>query len=292
MVLDFDMVNLILGTATFGTGYGVANGGKTLEKETVREIIVTAQELGINEFDTAPTYGTAEIQLGDFLSHSSQPKISSKISKENANSVKLMLASVKETLLRVKVKKLENLYLHDPDALSGTHSSETIAGLKEIIELGLVNRVGVSVYSLQALLRTKELFPGLTVFQVPENICDRRLLNSTELAELKNEGNQFIIRSIFLQGLLLMPPLEIPTKLRQARSTVLQLRTLADSNDALPLDLCLAYGQTIPWASGVIVGAADSSQFRQTIKSKVKLPTDWQSIIDALPMDVLDPRKW
>lgn len=286
------MVNLILGTATFGTGYGVANGGKTLDKETVREIVVTAQELGINEFDTAPAYGTAEIQLGDFLNHSAQPKISSKISKENANSVKLMLASVKETLLRAKVKKLENLYLHDPDAPSGAYSSGTVAGLKEIIELGLVNRVGVSVYSLDALLRAKELFPGLTVFQVPENICDRRMLNSSELMDLKNEGNQFIIRSIFLQGLLLMSPAEIPTKLREARSAVLQLRTLADSNNTLPLDLCLAYGQTIPWANGVIVGAADSLQLRQTIESKVKLPTDWQSVIDALPLDVLDPRQW
>ena len=286
------MVNLILGTATFGTGYGVANGGKTLEKETVREIVVTAQELGINEFDTAPSYGTAEIQLGDFLNHSSQPKISSKISKENANSVKLMLASVKETLLRARVKKLENLYLHDPDALSGAHSSETIAGLKEIIELGLVNRVGVSVYSLQALLRAKKLCPGLTVFQVPENICDRRLLYSTELVELKNEGNQFIIRSIFLQGLLLMPSTEIPTKLSEASSAVLQLRTLADSNNALPLDVCLAYAQTIPWASGVIVGAADSSQLRQAFESKVKLPTNWESIIDVLPLNVLDPRQW
>ena len=286
------MVNLILGTATFGTGYGVANGGKTLEKETVREIVVTAQELGINEFDTAPAYGTAEIQLGDFLNQSSQPKISSKISKENANSVKLMLASVKETLFRAKVKKLENLYLHDPDALSGVYSSETVAGLKEIITLGLANRVGVSVSSPQALLRAKELSPGLTVFQVPENICDRRMLNSTELVDLKNEGNQFIVRSIFLQGLLLMSPAEISTKLREARSAVLQLRTLADSNNALPLDLCLAYGQTIPWANGVIVGAADSVQLRQTVESKVQLPTAWESEINVLPEALLDPRQW
>jgi aryl-alcohol dehydrogenase-like predicted oxidoreductase len=286
------MINLILGTATFGTGYGVANSGKTLEKEQVREVLAVAQDLGINEFDTAPTYGTAEIQLGDFLDHSSQPSVSSKICKENAKSVKLMLASVNETLSRTKVSKLQNLYLHDPDALSGEYAGETIAGLKEIIDLGLANRVGVSVYSLQALLRAKKLFPGLTVFQVPENICDRRLFNSSELVELKNEGNQFIIRSIFLQGLLLMSPADFPKKFQEAKTVVLQLRTLADFCDVLPLDLCLAYGQKIPWASGIIIGAASSTQLRQAIESRVKLPTGWESIIDTLPLAILDPTQW
>lgn len=286
------MANLILGTATFGTGYGVANKGIKLENKEVREIVATAQSLGINEFDTAPAYGVAEAQLGALLNQGSEPKVSSKISKENTNSVKLMLSSVKETLIRVRTSKLENLYLHDPEALSGPRASETIAGLKELIALGLVNRVGVSVYSLRSLLQAKELFPELTVFQVPENICDRRMLNSRNLVELKSQGNQFIVRSIFLQGLLLMSPEEMPPKLEGARSAVLQLRAFADSNQISILGICLSYGQIIPWASGLVIGAVSASQLREIIESKIKLPGEWDSKIDALPEEILDPRKW
>jgi len=286
------MVKLILGTATFGTGYGVANKGVKLENSEVSEIVVTAQSFGIDEFDTAPNYSGAESQLGEFLDQRSQPKVSSKISKEDSNSVKLMLASVKETLLRTRISKLDNLYLHDPDALSGIEASETILGLEEIIALGLANRVGVSVYSLQALLRAKELFPGLTVFQIPENICDRRLLNSSELADLQSQGNRLIVRSIFLQGLLLMSPEEVSLKFKGAKGSVSQLNALANSCGVLPLDLCLAYGRTIPWASGIIIGVASASQLRQVIQSKVKLPANWESVVDTLPVEIVDPRQW
>lgn len=291
-VLDFDMVNLILGTATFGTGYGVANKSIRLKDEAVREIVGTAESLGIREFDTAPSYGGAEAQLGLFLNQGLAPKISSKISKENSKSVKLILASVKETLIRARIGKLTNLYLHDPEALSGVGASETIAGLKELIDLDLVDRVGVSVYSLNSLLKAKELFSGLTVFQVPENICDRRILSSKELVDLELEGNRFIVRSIFLQGLLLMPLDEIPTALEGARSPVSQLKALADSNNVSPLDLCLGYGQIIPWASGLVIGVASASQLRQIIESKTKLPAGWERRIDTLPEEILDPRLW
>ena len=193
------MVNLILGTAAFETGYGIANQRIKLDSEAIRGIIATAQNHGIREFDTAPVYGGAESQLGLLLNHELGPKISSKISKEDAGSVKSMLESVKKTLLRTKVARLTNLYLHDADALIGPTLSETTAGLKELIGLGLVERVGVSAYSLQSVLRAKELIPELSVFQVPENICDRRMLNSKDLVDLEREGNHFIVRSIFLQ---------------------------------------------------------------------------------------------
>ena len=216
------MVKFILGTATFGTSYGVANKGIKLKKEEIGKIVAIAQSLGVDEFDTAPNYAGAETQLGEFLDQRSQPKVSSKISKENSSSAKLMLASVRETLFRTRVGKLENLYLHDPDALSRKEASETIAGLKEIIELGLANRVGVSVYSLHALLRAKETFSGLTVFQVPENICDRRLLKSSELADLQSQGDRLVIRSIFLQGLLVMSPEEVSLKFKGAKGSTKQ----------------------------------------------------------------------
>jgi len=286
------MASLILGTATFGTGYGVANNGLILSDESVREIIVAAQCLGITEFDTAPAYGNAESKLGEFLNYDLAPMISSKISKENTKTVKLMLESVKNTLKRTRASKLRNLYLHDPDALFGKSASEVIAGFTELLASGLVDRIGASVYSIESILKSKEIFPELTVFQVPENICDRRVSNSKEMAVLASNGNHFIVRSIFLQGLLLMPLSDIPEGLEKSKSVVAQLIDFANMHQVSRLDLCLSYAQGISWAEEFVIGATSVSQLQQILKSKFELPTGWQSKIGTIPEEILDPRRW
>jgi aryl-alcohol dehydrogenase-like predicted oxidoreductase len=286
------MIDLILGTATLNTGYGVANQNKVVTKDEAREIILTAQSLGINEFDTAPGYGPAEEYLGEFLNLNLRPKISSKISKESTQSARLMLQSVQRTLLQTRTSKLKNLYLHDPEVLFGLGASEAIAGLIELKALDLVERIGISVYSLDSLLRAKELLPELSVFQVPENICDRRLLNSKELLDFNRAGDHFIVRSVFLQGLLLMPLDRIPSGLAASVGAISQLINLSGSIGVTPHNLCLGYARAIPWANGLVIGAATASQLCEIVESRTQLPTGWDSVIDTLPEEILDPRRW
>lgn len=286
------MTELILGTASFNAGYGVANQGKVPKKQEICEVILSAQLFGIKEFDTAPAYGAAEEYLGEFLDVNLGPQINSKIGKENAQSARLMLQSVRRTLFHTRTSKLKNLYLHDPEALIGLRASETMAGLRELIAMDLVERVGISVYSLESILRAKELLPELSAFQVPENICDRRMLNSKELLDLHRGGDHFTVRSVFLQGLLLMPLNEIPDGLEAARSSVSQIIAFSDSNGISPLDLCLGYGQLIPWADGLVIGATTALQLREIVESRIQLPTGWDLEIDRLSEEVLDPRSW
>ncbi len=286
------MFDLILGTATFGNAYGIANRNLELGHDSIKDIVAKAQSLEINHFDTAPAYGAAEILLGNFLDQKSKPRISSKISKENAISVKLMVASVKETLERTQVSKLENLYLHSPEALLAPEASETIAGLKELLSMNLVDRVGISTYSLYSILKAKELFPELSVFQVPENICDRRLLNSADLLDLHNQGDQIIVRSVFLQGLLLMPLNKIPSKFDGVRNALSQLCAYAETCDVSVLDICLGYAKAIPWSNGTVIGVASVQQLNQVVESDFQFPENWDFSIDILPENVLDPRKW
>jgi aryl-alcohol dehydrogenase-like predicted oxidoreductase len=286
------MPKLILGTATFGTGYGISNKGSYVASKDIFEIVSAAQTNGIDEFDTAPAYGFAEGYLGLSLNQEFSPKVSSKVSKDHCESAELILRSVKNTIRNTKVQKISNLYLHDPEVLNGPKASEAIAGLKEALASGLVERIGLSVYTLDSLLRAKDLFPELSVFQVPENICDRRMLNSKELMDLKCDDNVLIVRSIFLQGLLLMELSEVPTKLNSARKLILELSKLAKANQITPLDVCLAYGQAISWASGIVVGAVNASQVIQIVESRIKLEDSWLTKIDTASLEILDPRRW
>jgi aryl-alcohol dehydrogenase-like predicted oxidoreductase len=286
------MPNLILGTANFGTLYGITNFGKIHTKDEISEILLAAQHLGINEFDTAPVYGEIESQLGYSLNQELRPKISSKISSDDSKSVHRMIASVESTLKKTKVSKLENLYLHNPNVLDEKDAGETIRGIKEILDLGLAERVGISVYSLNSILKAKELCPELNVFQVPENICDRRMLDSKDMNSLVGEGVRFIIRSIFLQGLLLLPTSQIPNELGMVKKAISELISVSSSVNANPLDICLAYARQIPWVHGIIVGVAEVSQLKEIVHSKIQMPSDSLLKINTLPDEILDPRRW
>lgn len=286
------MVSLILGTATFNAGYGISNKDIEIDENRVREIVSVAQNLGIKEFDTAPGYGRAEEYLGRFLDPQMEPRISSKINSENSRSTKRILESVRTTLVQTKTKKLKNVYLHDPAALTGPMARETFSGLRELVSLNLVERIGLSAYDLDSILRARESFPELNTFQVPENICDRRMRHSKDLIDLHRDGVTFDVRSVFLQGLLLMPYEGLPPGFKVAKNILRQLHNVANSHGFSPLDFCLAYVKSIPWATGVIVGAASASQLRQTVTSQSVLPPDWELRIDTLPIRMLDPRQW
>ena len=72
------MSKFILGTANFSGTYGLAQNKNIVEKQ-LQEIILFAQENGINHFDTATGYGNAQSILGRFIDKSKKPKIDSKI---------------------------------------------------------------------------------------------------------------------------------------------------------------------------------------------------------------------
>lgn len=284
------MLKLILGTASFGTTYGISNRGSLTGQSVVKEILEFAQSAGISDFDTAPGYGPSEELLGSNLDYSLGPRVSSKIPRSEMNSVQDMVASTQASLRRTKANRLETIYLHDQTSLFDIRHA--ITGLNEIISMGLAERIGVSVYSLEALIQAKEKYPTLSTFQISENICDRRSKGSLDLEKLALEGNKIIVRSIFLQGLLLMAPAEIPKILESAQPSIVRLRQFAELNSLSPLDLCMSYGHELAWASGLIIGASSVEQLQETISSNESLPKNWESEIDVLPHCILDPRKW
>ena len=52
-------MDLVIGTATFGTDYGIANRGRVqIESEALR-ILSEAQNFGISNIDTSPEYSIA-----------------------------------------------------------------------------------------------------------------------------------------------------------------------------------------------------------------------------------------
>lgn len=286
------MKTLILGTANFGNTYGVANNGVPTLPVAVKELVAWAQSNGVNNFDTATTYGDAETLLGNSLDLTLSPSIDTKLDSKTCSSREQVVKSVIEALKRLRVKQLGTVYLHNDELLHSSYQSEVSNGLKDVLDLGLARKIGVSVYSGSVINSCKRIFPELQVFQVPENICDRRLYYSNELLDLAEAGNTFIVRSVFLQGLLLMNPESIPAKLNLAKNSINDLNRFSSDRSISVLDLCLAYIASIKWSDHYIVGATSIDQLKAITEASSSLPEGFESFIQTLPNEIVDPRKW
>lgn len=282
-------MDLVIGTATFGTDYGIANRGRVqIESEALR-ILSEAQNFGISSIDTSPEYSIAEEIIGKF--HSTHEKFNcySKISLNKLNSSTETLNSLTNSLRMMKIKSLKGLYFHNSAELLARPAAQIEALIDAIQDTEKVEKVGASVYELSEILAVHERHPRISLFQVPENIADQRLRYSSEVESLSKSGIEFHVRSIFLQGLLLME--NPPAHLSSAQSFLDKLRATANTRSCSPLELCVSYVKQLGWASKFIVGISESIQLRQILEAQECF--DENIVIDeTIPNDILDPRRW
>jgi|688.fasta_scaffold414461_2 aryl-alcohol dehydrogenase-like predicted oxidoreductase len=285
------MKNFIIGTANFGNLYGEFNPGVVSENK-IKNILNFAQKNDIYCFDTAKSYKNSEAILGKYLDRSKSIKIDTKIGAFGCQSVEQIIISVRKSIDLLGVSKISTLYLHDSNLILGQHCDTVKRGLKEVKDLGLVEHLGVSVYTREELLQCKVQFREFTHFQILENVCDRRLRDSDALIALAEMGNKINVRSIFLQGLLLSNPKKLNGKFLLAKKSLVELNDFAYRNNVSVFQLCVAYAQTLKWVNQIVVGVESKSQLEQILNSSFQLPVGWQEQINTLPESLLDPRYW
>jgi aryl-alcohol dehydrogenase-like predicted oxidoreductase len=182
--------------------YGIANKIGQPDFLSVQSIVAEVWESGVREFDTAQAYGESERVLGKVLRSlgtAREAKVISKlhpaIDHQDSNALNLAL---QQTLARIGLPKLYGLMLHTEDLLDiwETGLKDT---LDKFIEQGLVERIGVSVYSPQKAARALRT-NGISLVQLPSNLLDRRFEKAGVFHEAKSFGKEIYVRSVFLQG--------------------------------------------------------------------------------------------
>ncbi len=286
------MSNLILGTASFLNGYGISNRSQKKTILEIEKLLRGAQELGICRFDTAPAYGEAEELLGRFLDKSVDLQISTKLGAADTKSEKHIRASVTSSLSKLQINSIDILYLHDESILLEKNGEQVFLTLQKILSDGLIKGIGVSNYTYDKLEANYASFPELSAYQVPENICDRRLLRKELIQDIADQNKSVTVRSIFLQGLLLMEANELPDSLIKCKPSVESLNQLADLCGVSVIDLCLSYVKNINWCSGIVVGVNDLAQLKRIVNSDAVLPENWQEFVVPVNEDFADPRNW
>jgi aryl-alcohol dehydrogenase-like predicted oxidoreductase len=176
---------LVFGTSGLGGVWG-----KVEEQESI-ECILYALENGITSFDTAPSYGNAEMYLGKALKQwkGEQPFISTKIGRLKADtafdakldySPKAMKESLQRSLELLGVSKVNLLFLHEPQWVPLKRMEEILEILISLKEDGYTDLLGIGGNPSPAFMP----FINHKYFQVTSSFCKMDACNLSAFNEL------------------------------------------------------------------------------------------------------------
>lgn len=253
-----------LGTVQWGLRYGLANQQGITPPETVREILSAARGYGITILDTASLYGASEAVLGGnslegFRVVTKTPKfVTPAITDEY---VRNLTQTFSQSLLRLSTRKVYGLLIHHADDLLVPGGEKLVAAMMALKETGVVEKVGVSVYSGDQVDAVLKIFKP-EIVQLPISVLDQRLLLNGQLARMKKMGIEIHARSVFLQGLLVMPLDRVPAYFDPIRPLLGQWHTAAEAQGLTPVQAALSFVRDIPYVDTVLVGVENLEQFR------------------------------
>jgi aryl-alcohol dehydrogenase-like predicted oxidoreductase len=286
---------LALGTAQFGLPYGVANTQGQVSFEEASAMLGLARIAGIDTLDTAIAYGEAESVLGrigvsDFRVISKLPALTESMGAVDD----WVVAQVEASLDRLCVPRLGALMLHAPDDLLGPYGSDLARGLQRTRDAGLVERIGLSVYSPEQLATLVNSFP-IEIIQIPFNVFDRRFFETGWLDYMVAGGIEVHTRSAFLQGLLLMPPNLVPSKFASYRSLINSWHTWLTSEASAgrsPLQVCLAHVASYASVTRIVIGADSSAQLKDIILAASVPPQLAPAELASPATSLINPSQW
>lgn len=289
------------------------NFGQQARREECRAMIGRALELGICHFDLANNYGPppgaaescfGELLQHDFAAHRDEMFISTKAGHlmwegpyGDWGSRKHLLASLDQSLRRMKLDYVDVFYSHRPDP--DTPLEETIGALITAVQSGRALYAGLSKYPPHLFTRActmlREAGVPCLLHQFRYNLLDRSC-ESGQLPAVKEQHTGCIVFSPLAQGMLTGKYAHgsIPTASRAADATspflnaeqvaaqveqIDRLQTIADET-GLPLtQLALRWLLSRQEITSVLIGARTVQQLEQCAAAAGQPP---------LPQDVME----
>lgn len=291
---------LTLGTVQFGLDYGIANKLGQPSYETARDIIACAYEAGVNCLDTAAAYGTSEEVIGKALGelgiadkviiatkiHHLEPGVSaSEADAAVEQCVTMSLRRLQLEVLPICMFHIESNFLEYSDSLVKTQAR------------GLIKHIGSSTMTPEATLKIAGCGVAEAV-QIPTSILDRRFVASGLLDRAADRSVAVFVRSIYLQGLLLMPEQDIHPQIADVIPVRRNLTALAHNSGISLTELAIRYLLGIHGIASLVVGVDTVGQMRENaaLFAKGPLTPDLQlavtQTVPDLPEAILAPTMW
>jgi aryl-alcohol dehydrogenase-like predicted oxidoreductase len=292
----------MLGTAQLGMPYGVANAVGQPDFRQAVHLIAAAAEGGVNCFDTAAAYGDSEAVLGRALQELGLVESATVVTKVRAlndaesadrgQAIRAIEHSVAESRRRLGIDCLPVVLFHrEADA-------EYIDVLEDLKHRGWLRYAGVSCDHQPAAANRLLANEGVAAVQLPGSVLDRRHQHGGVFRAAAARGAAVFVRSVYVQGLLLMPEESVPSALQAVVPARRRLAALAADAGISLAELALRYVLGHEGVSCVVVGAETPAQVRANIDmaSRGPLNADLVAAIDTVPIDlpeaVITPKMW
>ena len=254
------MTKLCLGTVQFGMNYGIQGNGQPSSTEAIN-ILNKAYNAGIKAYDTAAAYGTAESVLKAFLSQSHINRNTVKIISKTKSHDAGMVDDAKCSLENLGVDFLDGCLLHDAKYV---FDSVAVQNLKLVKETGLSKEIGVSVYTPDEALKCLD-YEFLDIIQVPYNVLDKRLDKCVFFEKAKEQGICVCVRSVLLQGLLMMNPSALPQHMGFAASVLSEFQEICRTHNLRYFEGAVGYVLQHPDIDYLVFGVDNISQLDEYI---------------------------
>lgn len=283
---------LALGTVQFGLPYGVANTTGQISPAAAGEILRLAANSGIDTLDTAIGYGESEACLGDigvqsFKVVTKLPRVPDRCGDVGA----WVRNEVNASLGRLKVESVYGILLHRPEDLIEANGNILWSSLLAFRDTGRVKKIGVSIYAPTVLDIITRMFP-IDLVQAPFNLVDRRLLTSGWLERLKKQGVEIHTRSVFLQGLLLMPRIAMPPRFAKWDMLWDRWYKWQSTYGETPVAACLAFALGCGEIDRIVVGVDSVGQLQQIMNEAVGLKCMGLPDLHSEVEELIDPSRW
>lgn len=256
-------MKLALGTVQFGVDYGISNHQGKTSLDEVKRILKYARNHNLELLDTAAAYGDSERVLGkcginNFEIVSKLPPFPT--STTSLEVKELAEYSLKHTLEHLKLEQIYGYLLHSADDI--VRLPFLYDWLQSKKEQGKIKKIGVSVYNP---IQTKNIIDkfDIDLIQIPLNLFDQRFISSGTLNKLKEKGIEVHVRSVFLQGLLLMK--ERPDYFHNISYLFDKLEAVSTKFNLNKAAIALNFVAQLPQIDKVIVGINELAHLKQLI---------------------------
>lgn len=285
-------MKLALGTAQFGLDYGISNADGKVDSSEVNKILTLAKKEGINTLDTAPAYGDSEKVLG-CTQLTKAFNIVSKIPLLQHDEINIA-PYVDSSLKQLNINKLDAvLFHHADDIISSSIAHQRFKSLMRQKELGNINKIGISVYSPEQLEFCTKHY-SIDIVQLPLSCIDQRFIESDWMNKLANKNIEVHCRSLFLQGLLLVKPKDLPKNLTVFKPYFQRFEDTALQLKVSQLSLALAIKNQYPSIKKLVIGCCNVKQLSEIIKaySEAKKITADLSTFSCKDENLIIPSNW
>ena len=277
---------ICIGTAQFGSKYGITNKTGRTKLSEAKKILNLARLNKISFFDTAEDYGKSQKIIGTI--GLKQPKI---ITKIKLFSPKKIEKSINKSIKDLNVNFLYALLIHNPQKLLSKDGEKNFSRLMDFKKKKIIKKIGVSEYSVERLKMIIKKF-DIDIVSFPYNPFDQRLVTTGLLKNLKKKNIEVHIRSIFLQGLLLAKKNEIPKKLKKWNEVFNHFESLTQKYSISKIKICLDTAFGLEGVSKITLGVQNKFQLEEILQYLKKTKIQKRTFDYEYDKKLSNPLSW